>query len=62
MNEFEQVDIGARVKPVLEVEGLRFKDLNGNGSLDPYEDWRLTSGGAGGGPRRPDDARTRRSG
>ena len=41
MNESEQVDIGARVKPVLEVEGLRFKDLNGNGSLDPYEDWRL---------------------
>ena len=23
-------------------EGLRFKDLNGNGVLDPYEDWRLS--------------------
>ena len=39
---FEQVPIGARVKPVLEVEGLQFKDLNGNGRLDPYEDWRLS--------------------
>lgn len=38
----DQVDIGSRVKPVLEVDGLRFKDLNGNGSLDPYEDWRLS--------------------
>ncbi len=33
--------IGARVKPVLTVGGLRFKDANGNGRLDPYEDWRL---------------------
>lgn len=32
----------ARVKPVLEAQGLRFKDLNGNGVLDPYEDWRLS--------------------
>ena len=38
----EQVDIAARVKPVLEVQGLRFRDLNGNGVLDPYEDWRLS--------------------
>ena len=38
----EQVDIASRVKPVLEVEGLRFRDLNGNGVLDPYEDWRLS--------------------
>jgi len=35
--------IGARVKPVLELEGLRFRDLNGNGVLDPYEDWRLSA-------------------
>jgi beta-glucosidase len=33
----EQVMIGARVKPVLELEELRFRDLNGNGVLDPYE-------------------------
>jgi beta-glucosidase len=39
----EQVMIGARVKPVLELEGLRFRDLNGNGVLDPYEDWRLSA-------------------
>ena len=38
----EQVAIEARVKPVLEVDGLQFKDLNGNGALDPYEDWRLS--------------------
>jgi beta-glucosidase len=38
----EQVVIGARVKPVLNVEGIEFKDLNGNGQLDPYEDWRLS--------------------
>lgn len=38
----QQIDIGARVKPVLEVEGLVFRDLNANGVLDPYEDWRLS--------------------
>ena len=26
---------------IMESEGLPFKDLNKNGSLDPYEDWRL---------------------
>ncbi len=26
---------------VLRVDGLEFKDLNRNGKLDPYEDWRL---------------------
>ena len=33
--------IGARVKPVLTVDGKQFKDANGNGKLDAYEDWRL---------------------
>ena len=28
------------VTNILEVDGLQFKDLNGNGSLDVYEDWR----------------------
>ena len=28
--------------PVLQQNGLQFKDLNKNGVLDPYEDWRLT--------------------
>jgi beta-glucosidase len=36
-----QATIGARTAPVLTVQGLRFKDLNRNGKLDPYEDWRL---------------------
>jgi beta-glucosidase len=26
---------------ILTVEGLQFKDLNKNGKLDKYEDWRL---------------------
>ncbi|AEF85136.1 periplasmic beta-glucosidase/beta-xylosidase [Treponema primitia ZAS-2] len=26
---------------ILEQDGFAFKDLNGNGKLDPYEDWRL---------------------
>lgn len=34
-----QVD--ARSKRVIESDGLVFKDLNGNGVVDPYEDWRL---------------------
>jgi len=33
--------IGARMARVLRVDGLLFKDLNKNGQLDPYEDWRL---------------------
>jgi len=28
--------------PVLKQDGLEFKDLNRNGVLDPYEDWRLS--------------------
>ncbi len=27
--------------PILEIDGLKFKDLNENGILDDYEDWRL---------------------
>ncbi len=36
-----QPEIGATVKPIIEVDGLLFKDLNNNGKLDVYEDWRL---------------------
>lgn len=36
-----QPTLGTREAPVLEVNGLRFRDLNRNGRLDPYEDWRL---------------------
>src|SRR5699024_869491 len=28
---------------IIEEDGLKFKDLNKNGKLDKYEDWRLTS-------------------
>ena len=30
-------------KALLEADGYAFKDLNGNGALDPYEDWRLSA-------------------
>ncbi len=36
-----QPELVARNKSILTVEGLKFKDLNANGKLDPYEDWRL---------------------
>jgi beta-glucosidase len=32
--------VQARAKPLLTVDGLKFKDSNGNGKLDAYEDWR----------------------
>lgn len=35
--------IESRVIPVLVETGLRFRDLNRNGRLDPYEDWRLSA-------------------
>jgi beta-glucosidase len=37
-----QPPIGTRAAPVIEVGGLRFRDLNRDGQLQPYEDWRLT--------------------
>jgi len=36
-----QPALGARGAPILQIDGLRFKDLNRSGALDPYEDWRL---------------------
>ena len=35
------LNLETRSKNIIEVEGLKFKDLNDNGVLDPYEDWRL---------------------
>ncbi|HET8877237.1 MAG TPA: glycoside hydrolase family 3 N-terminal domain-containing protein, partial [Casimicrobiaceae bacterium] len=32
--------VEARVKPILRIGQLEFRDLNGNGQLDVYEDWR----------------------
>src|SRR6476646_5449523 len=38
-----QPALNARAKSIITVEGRQFKDLNANGKLDPYEDWRLTA-------------------
>ena len=37
----KQPILGHRSAPLLTVDGLTFKDLDRNGKLDPYEDWRL---------------------
>lgn len=37
-----QPQLGARSAKTLRIDGLLFKDLNKNGQIDPYEDWRLT--------------------
>ena len=37
----KQPILGHRSAPLLTVNSLTFKDLNKNGKLDPYEDWRL---------------------
>ena len=36
-------ELGFTSAPILEDKGCAFKDLNRNGMLDPYEDWRLTA-------------------
>ena len=36
----EQV-VASRHRELLVLDGVRFKDLNANGVVDPYEDWRL---------------------
>jgi beta-glucosidase len=38
----KQPELQVRTKKLIEHEGLKFKDLNNNGKLDPYEDWRLS--------------------
>jgi len=42
-SEPKQPLLGHRSAPLLTVDGLTFKDLNRNGRLDPYEDWRLSA-------------------
>ena len=37
-----QPALGTRSATIIERDGLRFRDLNRNGTLDAYEDWRLT--------------------
>jgi len=39
----KQPALGFRTVKLLTVEGLQFKDLNKNGTLDKYEDWRLSA-------------------
>ena len=38
--KLEQVTIKAISKPIITLDGYQFKDSNGNGQLDIYEDWR----------------------
>lgn len=41
--DYLQPELGYRTVFLLEEKGYRFKDLNKNGILDDYEDWRLTT-------------------
>ena len=38
--ELEQPSIETRSKPLISIDNLSFRDLNGSGTLDTYEDWR----------------------
>ena len=38
-----QSTVESAASPVLTIDGKHFRDLNRNGVLEPYEDWRLTS-------------------
>jgi beta-glucosidase len=40
-----QPALGTRAVPVITVDGLRFRDLDRDGRLTPYEDWRLDDAG-----------------
>ncbi|MGF1684122.1 glycoside hydrolase family 3 N-terminal domain-containing protein [Photobacterium minamisatsumaniensis] len=35
--------VQSKVHDILSVDGYQFRDANGDGELNPYEDWRLTS-------------------
>lgn len=37
-----QPALGSRAVPLIREDGLSFRDLDRNGKLDPYEDWRLS--------------------
>jgi beta-glucosidase len=41
--QHKQPNLEVRVKNIIEVDGLKFKDLNNNGKLEPYKDWRLSA-------------------
>ena len=40
--EMAKPEMEVRVKGKLTIDGKEFKDLNGNGKLDPYENWQLS--------------------
>ncbi|RDW15439.1 glycoside hydrolase family 3 protein [Oceanobacillus chungangensis] len=42
VNAQGEVKVVSRTKEILEIGGKRFRDLNNNGSLDPYENWELS--------------------
>ena len=42
-SQMEQPELGIRSATLIEQDGFKFKDLNKNGTLDPYEDWRLSA-------------------
>ena len=41
-NNQKQPNLEVKVKKIIEVDGLKFKDLNNSGKLEPYKDWRLS--------------------
>lgn len=41
--ESKQPVLGTMSVSIIEKKGFQFKDLNKNGELDPYEDWRLVA-------------------
>jgi len=41
-SDYEQPVVASRQNELLRQDGLEFRDLNANGVLDPYEDWRLS--------------------
>jgi beta-glucosidase len=42
-NKIQQPTLGSRTAKIIKVDGFSFKDLNKNGKLDKYEDWRLSN-------------------
>ncbi len=55
--EPQQPELGARVVTLLRVDGALFKDLDKNGALDAYEDWRRPVAERARGPRLAHDSR-----
>ncbi|MEL0607256.1 glycoside hydrolase family 3 protein [Vibrio echinoideorum] len=41
-NNHQQPQVHSRVHDVLNIGGYQFRDSNGNGTLEPFEDWRLS--------------------